>query len=238
MKYNEIKLTIIKKVRDIYFLLRFGRGRFFFRYIYTYFCHLIFKKKFTFDFEKTIFSNKWFYQNISYINFLLKDKKKNINKILEIGSYEGQSAFFFLKYFVGAQITCVDIWQNQVHNYKNIEFKNIEKNFDENLDKYQERIIKFKGSSKNFFKKNSNKNFDLIFVDGSHYKYHVYQDAINSFKNLKINGYILFDDYLFKYKSKKNSHPLFAINKFLIKYKKKIKIIAIYRQVLIKKISD
>jgi len=75
-------------------------------------------------------------------------------------------------------------------------------------------------------------------VDGSHYKYHVYQDAINSFKNLKINGYILFDDYLFKYKSKKNSHPLFAINKFLIKYKKKIKIIAIYRQVLIKKISD
>ena len=49
--------------------------------------------------------------------------------------------------------------------------------------------------------------------------YDVYQDAINSFKNLKINGYILFDDYLFKYKSQKiNSHPLFAINKFLIEY--------------------
>lgn len=238
MKYNGIKLTIIKKVRDIYFLLRFGQGRFFFRYIYTYFCHLIFKKKFSFDFEKTMFSNKWFYQNISYINFLLKNKKKNINKILEIGSYEGQSSFFFLKYFINSHITCVDIWQNQNQNYKNIDFDNVEKNFDKNLEKYQERIIKFRGSSNDFFEKNEVKDFDLIFIDGSHYMDDVYQDAINSFKNLKLNGYILFDDYLFKYKSKTNSHPLFAINKFLIEYKNKIKILAIYRQVLVKKVSE
>ena len=35
-----------------------------------------------------------------------------------------------------------------------------------------------------------------------------------------------------------NSHPIFAINKFLNKYQEKIEIIAIYRQVLIKKISE
>lgn len=238
MKYNEIKLTIIKKIRDIYFLLRFGKGKFIFKYIQTYFSHLILKKKYLFDLKYTNFSNKWFYQNISYINFFFKDKKENINKILEIGSYEGQSALFFLKYFINSRITCVDIWQNQNQNYKNIDFNNVEKNFDKNLEKYQERIIKFRGSSNDFFEKNEVKDFDLIFVDGSHYMDDVYQDAINSFKNLKLNGYVLFDDYLFKYKLKKNSHPLFAINKFLIEYKKKIKIIAIYRQVLVKKISD
>ena len=54
----------------------------------------------------------------------------------------------------------------------------------------------------------------------------------------KDKGYILFDDYLFKYKSEKYSHPIYAINKFLRKYKNKIKIIAIYRQVLIQKISE
>ena len=238
MKYNEIRITIIKKIRDIYFLLRFGRGKFFLQYIYTYFSHLIFKKKYLFDLKNTNFSNKWFYQNISYINFFFKDKKENINKILEIGSFEGQSALFFLKYFINARITCVDIWQNQNQNYKNIDFNDVEKSFDKNLEKYQERITKFRGSSNDFFEKNTVKDFDLIFVDGSHYMYDVYQDAINSFKNLKINGYILFDDYLFKYKSKINSHPLFAINKFLIEYKNKIKILAIYRQVLVKKISD
>jgi len=114
----------------------------------------------------------------------------------------------------------------------------VEKNFNQNLGNYQHRIKKFKGSSKHFFNKNVFKNYDFIFIDGSHYSNHVYQDAINSFNNLKLNGYILFDDYLFKYKAKKNSHPIFAINKFLTKFNKKIKIIAVYRQVLIQKISN
>ena len=164
MKYNEIKLNIIKKIRDIYFFLRFGRGKFFLQYINTFFSYLIFKKKYLFDLKNTNFSNKWFYQNISYINFFFKDKKENINKILEIGSFEGQSALFFLKYFINARITCVDIWQNQNQNYKDIDFNDVEKNFDKNLEKYQERITKFRGSSNDFFEKNTVKDFDLIFV--------------------------------------------------------------------------
>ena len=238
MKYNEIRITIIKKIRDIYFLIKFGRGKFLFKYFFTFFYHLFLKKKFNFDFENANFSNKWFYQNTSYMNFFLSSKKKEINNILEIGSYEGQSALFFLKYFLNPKITCVDIWENQESNYKNIEFKDIEKSFDKNLENYKKKIFKFRGTSKKFFQKNKNTDFDFIFVDGSHYMKHVYQDAINSFKSLKINGYILFDDYLFKYKSQNNSHPIFAINKFLNKYKKKIEIIAIYRQVLVKKISE
>ena len=36
MKFKEIKLTIIKKIRDIYFLIRFGKGKFLIIYIFIY----------------------------------------------------------------------------------------------------------------------------------------------------------------------------------------------------------
>ena len=35
MLNNNIKLLIIKKIRDLYFLFRFGKGSYFFRYITT-----------------------------------------------------------------------------------------------------------------------------------------------------------------------------------------------------------
>ena len=238
MKFSKIKLNIIKKIRDIYFLIKFGRGKFLIKYFRTFLYYLNQKKDFNFNFEDTNFSNIWFYQNVPYMHLFLLNQKNKIKYILEIGSYEGQSAFFFLKYFKNSSITCVDIWEDQESNYKNINFKNIEETFDKNLYNLQSRIIKKKKTSNFFFKTNFKKDFDLVFIDGSHYIKHVYQDAVNSFKCLRLGGYILFDDYLFNYRSQSNSHPIFAINKFLKKYRKKIKIIAIYRQVLIKKISN
>lgn len=238
MEFSKIKLNIIKKIRDIYFLIKFGRGKFLIKYLNIFLYYLTQKKDLNFNFENTNFSNRWFYQNVLYIDLFLRHQKNQINNILEIGSYEGQSAFFFLKYFKNSSIICVDIWEDQESNYKNINFKNIEETFDKNLYNLKSRIIKQKKTSNFFFKTNIKKDFDLVFIDGSHYIKHVYQDAVNSFKCLKLGGYILFDDYLFNYRSQINSHPIFAINKFLKKYRKKIEIIAVYRQVLIKKISD
>lgn len=238
MRYDKIKLIIIKKIRDIIFLIIFGRGKFFLLFLKTNVRHLFFSKKINHDFKNTNFSNKWFFDNVSYIYLFFKKKKNQINSILEIGSYEGQSAYFFLNYFLNVKLTCVDIWKNQNVNYKNINFDNVEKKFDENLVNHKNQVTKFKGSSKKFFFQNKVKDFDLIYIDGSHYFKHVYYDALQSFKVLNINGYILFDDYLFKYKSQQDSHPIFAINKFLKKYKNKIRIIAIYRQVLVQKISE
>ena len=53
----------------------------------------------------------------------------------------------------------------------------------------------------------------------------MYYDALQSFKVLNINGYILFDDYLFKYKSQKDSHPIYAVNKFLKNIKIKLELL-------------
>lgn len=242
MKSQKFKMILIKKIRDIIFLLCYGRGNYLFYYFKTLISTVFYytfnqsKKKFE-EKHKGKFSNSWFNENLKYLFFFLSEKQKDFKKILEIGSFEGNSTLFFLNYFKNSLIHCVDIWEDQKSNYKGINFSSIEDKFDYNIKEYKSRINKWKSSSKNYFKYN-NVSYDLIFIDGSHYYKDVYLDAINSFKFCKINGYILFDDYLFKYKSKKNAHPIFAINKFLKKYKNKIKIIAVYRQVLIKKISQ
>ena len=44
MKYLELKLILIKKVRDVYFLIKFGKGKFFINYIKTFFYHFFLKK--------------------------------------------------------------------------------------------------------------------------------------------------------------------------------------------------
>ena len=103
----------------------------------------------------------------------------------------------------------------------------LKKDSDENLANYKSQVTKFKGSSKKFFFQNKVKDFDLIYIDGSHYYKHVYYDALQSFKVLNINGYILFDDYLFKYKSQKDSHPIYAVNKFLKNIKIKLELLNI-----------
>jgi len=41
-----------------------------------------------------------------------------------------------------------------------------------------------------------NKSFDFIYIDGSHNGEDILSDAIESFKLLKVNGLIFFDDFL------------------------------------------
>ena len=136
------KFIINKKIRDIIFLIIFGRGNFFFLFLKTNVKHIFLSEKFNYDFKNTNFSNKWFFDNVSYIYLFFKKKKNQINSILEIGSYEGQSASFFLNYFLNVKLTCVDIWKNQNENYKNVNFDNVEKRFDENLANYKKSSYK------------------------------------------------------------------------------------------------
>ena len=52
---------------------------------------------------------------------------------------------------------------------------------------------------------------DLILIDG---RFRVCC-FLSSLKYGNVGTKILFDDYLFKYKSQKEAHPIYAINKFL-----------------------
>ena len=179
-------------------------------------------------------SQKWFCNNLYFLKSNLKNKE-NINNILEIGSYEGRSAIFFLNHFPNSVITCVDTWGGS-DEQKDLDSKLIEQNFDTNLRKYFKlnRSKKFKMSSNDFFSKNTDK-FDLIYVDGDHSCDQVYTDIENSWKILNKNGLLILDDYLWWFYNNLKMNPSTAINNFIKDNYSEFSEIIVWKQVIIKK---
>ena len=179
-------------------------------------------------------NKKWFCNNLNFLTNNL-DNTYNINNILEIGSYEGRSAIFFLKKYTEGQISCVDTWCGSDEHNKN-EFINIEKNFDLNTNYFSKmnKLKKFKMTSDEFFKINSDK-FDLIFVDGDHSAKQVFKDINNSCNILNKGGYLILDDYMWWYYKDLKKNPSTPINEFILNNINEIKYLKVWHQVIVKK---
>ena len=179
-------------------------------------------------------NQKWFCNNLYFLKSNLKNKE-DVNNILEIGSYEGRSAIFFLNHFSNSKITCVDTWGGS-DEQKDLDSKIIEKNFDANLIKYYElnRMKKYKMTSNKFFDQNNNM-FDLIYIDGDHSCDQVYMDINNAWKILNKNGILILDDYLWWFYKELSMNPSTAINNFIKKNYKEFSNLIIWKQVIIKK---
>ena len=177
---------------------------------------------------------KWFCNNL---NFLTNNFRhvSGIKDILEIGSYEGRSAIFFLKTFLNSKITCVDTWSGS-DEHLNFDFIKIEKNFDSNTSEFHSdgRLIKIKNTSNYFFLKNK-KTYDLIYVDGDHSSDQVTEDINNSWNLLNKGGYLVLDDFMWWYYKNLNKNPSTPINNFIIKHISEIKSLKVWHQVIIEK---
>ena len=182
-------------------------------------------------------SEDWFTHNLNSLNFFFKknnlfDKKI---KMLEIGSFEGNSSVFFLKYFKNIELTCVDTFKGSAE-HENYNSNYVYNNFLYNTKSYSDKIKIFKSSSKKFFLDNHDKGYDLIYIDGSHKASDVFEDATNSFKILNKNGFIIFDDFLWDIFPSINDNPIGGIKKFIKKNFFKIKIKSIDYQLIVKKL--
>ena len=186
-------------------------------------------------FQSVNYNEKWFCNNLNYLSNNFRDVK-NIKNILEIGSYEGRSAIFFLKNFSNCNITCVDTWSgSDEHNRK--DFNLIEKNFDFNTSFYQSKnlLIKQKMTSNMFFDKNQ-KYFDLIYIDGDHSSEQVKIDLINSWNSLKNGGFLVLDDYMWWYYKDLKKNPSSPINSFIKENISNISKLTVWHQIIIQKI--
>ena len=162
--------------------------------------------------NNSIISSDFFSTNVYYFLKYIKNYEKF--NYLEIGSYEGGSAIYIANRFKESKIYCVDIWKRVEEEYnENINFNNIEKNFDYNSKGYS-NIFKIKKYSDEFFLKNKI-TFDIIYVDGHHFADQVYKDAVNSWKVLNNKGLLIFDDYIWDNYQDILNNPCYAINKFL-----------------------
>ena len=217
--FHSIELKVNKKIRK--------------KFIKEY-QNFLLEKKITYDyFSRNIFD--WY--------TVLNKYKNEKSKYLEIGSFEGNSALFVMKYFKNFSLVCVDQWKQlyeedgKREGYEHLPILSVEKNFDENLKNYTHRFVKMKTSSDLFFNKN-NEMFDIIFVDGSHYSKDVFYDCLNSWSILKKNGILILDDYFWKGYDELQDNPAFAINQFLNKIIKEYEIIKFTKfQLFLKKLN-
>ena len=169
-----------------------------------------------------------------------KFNKESSLQCLEIGSWQGMSAFFTLNYFYNAKLSCVDIWkgsdEHQSTNKLNI-VNSIEQVFDSNLILFKNRLSKFKLSSYEFFNNfYEPEKYNLIYIDGSHHSDDVIVDAFKAFEMLKVGGIMIFDDYFWNYYKEKICNPAGAINSFLRIKKHQLHIVCFDDQVVIRKL--
>lgn len=113
-------------------------------------------------------------------------------RCLEIGSHEGRSAVWIVQNLLShsdARLTCIDPWPNP----------DAERRFDANLAETGRaaQVRKLKTESWRALPLQP-RGIDFIYIDGHHEGRHVLEDAVVSFRLLKIGGLIIFDDYRFQ----------------------------------------
>jgi len=166
--------------------------------------------------------------------------QKQIN-VLEIGTYSGISLIEIIKCIPNSFGIGLDLWSNYDENIllTNINNLKVKDSFHKNIKTagLENRIKSIQSDSKTAliqFIKDGVK-FDLIYVDGSHLLLDVYVDLVLSWEILEKGGYLIIDDYLYKYDDTLKS-PFEAVNHFLKLYKDKYNILLLGYRVFLEKI--
>ena len=140
-------------------------------------------------------ANNWY--NIINLNDY-KDKPINY---LEIGAFYGANIISVAMTYglhKESKLYCIDPWEdyNEYVEYKN-EQPQIYDTFIENIKNsgFQDKIIINRGYSNKEIYKFDDEFFDIIYIDGNHEPEYVLEDAVSSFRKLKVNGIMIFDDY-------------------------------------------
>jgi predicted O-methyltransferase YrrM len=145
-------------------------------------------------------SNDWFIK--SELRRVIRNYIGTIDAkraILEIGSFEGMSACYFSDVLLDhpeSTLDCVDPWDlSDTTTYLQ---KSTEDIFNENIQKSAQvtKIVTHKMYSNFFFDNvNQQREYDLIYIDGSHVYEHVYNDIVMCDRVLKPGGIMWIDDF-------------------------------------------
>ena len=120
---------------------------------------------------------------------------------LEIGTFYGANVLSVSNTYgchKDSQLYCIDPWEDYVDypEYKNEQTTTYE-TFLRNIEQsdHKENIKVKRGYSNVEILKFEDDYFDIIYIDGNHEPEYVLEDAVLSFRKLKPNGIMIFDDY-------------------------------------------
>ena len=179
-----------------------------------------------------VYRTSYFWKDI-----LELDTKQQV-KYLEIGAFHGANALSFLNIYGEhdlSEVHCIDPWlsygdYNEYSEEQNTNYHMFMNNVNRISAKSLSKLYIHRGFSHDKLKHFAENYFNVIYIDGNHNPEYVLEDAVMSFRKLKENGYMIFDDYGWK-----NVHE--GVDAFLNVYKEYIKIIACQNsQVIIQKV--
>lgn len=140
-------------------------------------------------------ANNWF-STVDVNNY--KDRQINY---LEIGTFYGANILSVAQTYGlhnDSKLYCIDPWEDydDYPEYKNQQ-STIYNSFINNVEKsgLKDKIIINRGYSHSKIPNFPDEFFDIIYIDGNHEPEYVLEDAVLSFRKLKKNGIMIFDDY-------------------------------------------
>ncbi len=169
-------------------------------------------KSFSFDWTS------WHFPN--WIKLLEPYRGRSL-RVLEIGSWEGRSALFFLNHLPRARLTCIDSFEGGKEHRATPDsqafLKRVEKWFDANTAPFKKRVEKIKAHSAPALAELGirRRQFDVAYIDGSHVAADVYSDAVLTWPLIARGGLVIFDDYQWKEDPEPLHNPKPGIDAFL-----------------------
>jgi predicted O-methyltransferase YrrM len=163
---------------------------------------------------------------------------------LEIGSFEGRSAVWITQYMMedGGELVCVDTWEGGAEHV-NGEMSGAEDRFKHNIElimgNFVDRTVQpIKSTSVEALGGliAQKKEFDFIYIDGSHISKDVLTDACMAWPLLKKSGFMVFDDYAWKPQGFSiNQRPKIAIDAFVNMFEDELTIAHFGYQLIVRK---
>lgn len=139
------------------------------------------------------FGRDAFTGNINVWNKVLQPYKGRPGlNYLEIGVFEGRSLIWMLENILTdstSRATAVDIFGGPSGDYEQTYRDNLKRSGSEN------KVTTIKDFSQSAMRTMPFESYDIIYIDGSHLKNDVLEDAVLAWRLVKPGGLIIFDDY-------------------------------------------
>ena len=175
-------------------------------------------------------------------------------KFLEVGSYEGQSAIWFLRNLLtgdGSSLLCVDTW-HAGEDMPYVDGDRLLNTFLNNVEPWKAKCGCLRGKSQDVLTRLDPLSFDFAYIDGSHTAANVLADSVLVWRLVKFGGIIIFDDYLWELPVEDYPTPLtqeqkematlirpkMGVDAFLDCYRGRYELIAKEWQVALKKLGS
>ena len=118
---------------------------------------------------------------------------------LEIGAFYGANVMTVCETYAkhnDSKVFTIDPWEDydEYSEYKGRQPQTYEL-FKQNVEPYGDKVVVTRGYSHQKIPLFPDAFFDMIYIDGNHEPEFVLEDAVLSFRKLKVGGFLIFDDF-------------------------------------------